>query len=569
MENAQIAAALDEIADLLEIREANQFRIRAYRDAARTVRDLSERLADRVANDSDLSRLPNIGKSTADKIRELVQTGTCKRLEELRTESAGELTELLEVPGLGPKKVKALHAELGVENLNELKQAAENEQVREVEGMGPKTERAILEGIEHLQEHAGRIRLKEAAEYVELLGRHLDNIDGIDNWQIAGSFRRQKETVGDLDVVVQAADRGQVADRIADHESVADVIGKGHDKVRVRLANGLNVDFLFFEQPEFGSAMLYFTGSKAHNIKLRKWAREKDRKLNEHGLFKGKKRLAGETEQSVYRKFGLPWIPPELREDRGEIEAACKDQLPTLLELDDIRGDLHAHTNESDGSQTIDEMAQAAIDRGYDYLALTDHSKAVHVANGLDEDRLRKHADRIRAAGSELSNFTLLAGVEVDIMKRGDLDLDDKILADLDWVNASIHSHFRLSQKDMTERVLAAIRSGVVHCIGHPLGRQIGTREPIQLDLDRIFEACVEHNVCLEINSYPDRLDLPDIHCQRAREAGVKFVISTDAHKIDDLAFICFGVSVARRGWLEKKDVLNTSTIRTLRKHAG
>ncbi len=566
MENAEIADVLDEIADLLEIQEADQFRVRSYRNAARSVRDASERLADLVADGRDLSKLPNIGNSTAENIRELVEDGTCQRLADLRQQTPAELTDFLNVPGLGPKKAKALHDELGVATIDELKEAAQQNKVRDVSGMGAKTEQRILQGIENLKQHAGRIRLKEAQAYVHALGAHLDDISQIRNWQVAGSYRRRKESIGDLDVIIQATDREKTADQLTEHETVADVISKGTDKVRVRLRNGLAVDFLFFEAQAFGSALLYFTGSKAHNIALRKRAQGNDWKLNERGLFDGRKRLAGETEKEVYKKLDLPWIPPELREDRGEIDAARNDKLPRLIELDDIRGDLHAHTRASDGQHTIETMARAAQDKGYDYLAITDHSKAVRVANGLDEERLRKHVDDIRAVNSKLDEFRLLAGVEVDILEDGRLDLDEDLLAGLDWVNASVHSRFELPKDKMTERVVRAIESGVVNCIAHPLGRQLGSRAEIALDLDKVFAACTENGVCLEINAYPDRLDLPDIHCQRAKEAGVEIVISTDAHKTDDLDFMQFGIDVARRGWLEKKDIVNTVTARTLEK---
>lgn len=564
MENAQIAAALDEIADLLEIQEGNPFRVRSYRDAARTVRDSSHRLADMVAENGAISDLPSIGERTADKIRELVERGTCRRLEELRKKVAPELTEFLRVPGLGPKKTKKLYDELGVKTLEELREAADAHRVREVAGMGPKTEEQLLHGIENLQEQSRRVRLKEAEEYSAALGKHLDEIDGIAQWAIAGSYRRRKETIGDLDVLVQAHDRGGVADALTEHETVAGVVSKGHDKVRVRLQNGLAVDFLFFEEDEFGAALLYFTGSKAHNIELRRWARDQDWKLNEHGLFSGKKRLAGATEESVYERFGLAWVPPELRERRGELDAAKRDRLPKLIEREDVRGDLHAHTTASDGHESIKGMVAAARERGHEYLAITDHSKAVRVANGLDEERLRRHADEIREVASDQKDFRLLAGIEVDILADGALDLDEKLLGELDWVNASVHSKFGLSKKKMTQRVLRAIRSGVVHCIGHPLGRQIGSRDPISIDFDQVLEACSEAGVFLEINANPERLDLPDIYCQRAKEAGVRLVISTDAHKPDDFDLMRYGVTVARRGWLEKRDIVNTATAHAL-----
>lgn len=567
MENAEIASTLDEIADLLTIQEANQFRIRSYRDAARTVRDASERMADLVAEDQDLSDFPNIGESMAGKIHELVEKGTCRRLQQLREKSPEQLTDLLRIPGLGPKTARQLHRELGIKSIDDLRRAGEEQRLRNLDGLGAKTEKRLLEGIDNLEKHADRIRLKEAGEYMTTLARHLDAINEIDNWQVAGSFRRRMETVGDLDIVIQASNRERVAKELTRYKDVERVLGKGTDKVRLRLRNGLAVDFLFFNASQFGSALLYFTGAKAHSIALRKRARRRHWKLNERGLFRGNKRLAGKTEEEVYNKLKLPLIPPELREDRGELEAAEQDKLPTLVTLDDIRGDLHAHTTASDGNHSIEEMARAAKDHGYDYLAITDHSKAVHVANGLDEERVRHHADQIREVNSRIKNFRLLAGIEVDILKDGSLDLEHKVLEQLDWVNASVHSYFRLSKKDMTQRLLHAIKSGVIDCLSHPLGRQIGSREPIQLDLDKVFDACADNRVCLEINAYPDRLDLPDIHCRHARDAGVDLVISTDAHKTGDLDFMRFGVDVARRGWLEQKDIVNTTAPKTVQQH--
>ncbi len=569
MENAEIANVLKEIADLLELQEGNAFRVRSYRSAARTVRDSSRRMADLVEEGEDLSALPNIGASTAEKIREMVKRGTCKRVEQLRNKAPTELTELLHIPGLGAKKVKLLHDELGVTNAAELKEAAEKQQVRALPDMGAKTEARILEGIANQARYTGRIRLQEADEYAAAIGRHLDEIKSVQQWQIAGSFRRRKETIGDLDVLIRASKRQTAADAITEHESVAEVISKGKDKVRVRLRNGLAVDFLFFNQEAFGSALLYFTGSKAHNIALRKRARKRHWKLSEHGLFSGRKRIAGASEKEVYGKLKMPLIPPELREDRGEVEAAEDDALPKLIEAGDLRGDLHCHTTATDGKESIKAMAEAAKAHGHDYLAITDHSRAVRVVNGLTADRLRRQADKVRKINDEMKGFDLLAGIEVDILKDGRLDLPEKVLADLDWVNASVHSYFNLTRKQMTERLVTAIRSGVVNCVAHPLGRRIGERESVNLDFDAVLEACADSGVCLEINANPARLDLPDNYCQRAKQAGVKIVISTDAHKSGDLAFLSYGVGVARRGWLEKKDILNTVTAKTLRKQAS
>ena len=567
MENTQVANILDEIADLLELREADEFRVRAYRNASRTIRGLSQRLEDLLDEDKDLTKLSNVGQSTADKIREILETGTCQRLEELKKKVPEQLTELMKVPQLGPRKVMQLHDELGVDNLDDLEKACEEHSVRELPGMGKKTEENILKGIKTFAATSGRHSIKAASEHVDTLGRQLDRVSSINQWVVAGSFRRCKETIGDLDVLMQAKKRSRATKEILDLELVDEVVSKGEERITVRLKGGLQVDFRFFEQKAFGSAMIYFTGSKAHNIALRKRAQQNDWKLNEYGLNKGKRSLAGKTEESVYHRLSLSWIPPELRENRGELEAAENDELPHLIDIDDILGDLHVHTKASDGTNTIEEMVDAARRRGYSYLAITDHSKAVTVANGLDEKRLKKHAERIREVNESMKNFRLLAGVEVDILKSGKLDLDEDALAELDWVCASIHSYFSLDKKKMTDRLLSAIRSGVVHTLGHPSGRMIGKRDPIAFDVDKVFEACHDNNVCLEINAQPERLDLLDTYCQRGRDAGVDFVIGTDAHKQDDLDFMRFGVGVARRGWLEKKNVLNTRTTRQLEKH--
>jgi DNA polymerase (family 10) len=566
MENTEVAAVFDEIADILEIQGENAFRIRSYRSAARTIRDHAERVEDLAAEGKDLRALPGIGESLAEKIHVILKTGTCPTLEDLRKKIPPHLTDLLKVKGLGAKRAKLLYERLDISTLGELKKFAEAGEIRDLEGMGEKTEQNILKGLATLEAEAGRITLKTADEQAEAIGRHLKKTGSVRRWEAAGSFRRRRETIGDLDMLVLAADRAKAAEAILRYPSVAETLARGEEKVFVRLASGLEVDFRFFDAPEFGAAMMYFTGSKAHNITLRKRAQKRKWKLNEYGLFAGKRRIAGKSEEEVFRKLGLAWIPPELREDRGEVEAAEKKCLPALVEPKDIRGDLHAHTDSTDGRATMEEMVEAARHRGYAYLAITDHSQAVTVAHGLTAERLRRQADRVRDLAGRLKNFALLAGVEVDILKDGRLDLPEKVLADLDWVVASVHSAFEMDEAKMTERLLAAIRSGVVDCIGHPFGRLIGSRDPIRFDADRVFEACREAGVALEINAYPDRLDLPDIYCKRAKEAGVKMAISTDAHKPADLDLMRFGVWVARRGWLEKSDVLNTLSAAALRK---
>ncbi len=567
MENTRIADIFDQIADLLSLTNANPFRIRSYRAAARTIRDLSEdvqRLA-RSQGDS-LTDLPNIGESHSEKIREIINTGTCEALDQLRKKVPGSLPDLLDVPGLGPKKVGRMYRDLNIKSLEDLKVAAEKGKIAELPGMGEKTEENILDGLSTLEQTSQRFLYHEASDYVRSLGNLLDGIDTISQWEIAGSFRRAKETVGDLDVIVEAGNRSLATKGILDYDPIEQIIAQGNEKVSVRLNNGLQIDFRYFEPESFGSALAYFTGAKAHNIAMRKLAQERDWKLNEYGLFKNDHRLGGKTEESVYHRLNLDWIPPELREDRGELKAAKEKDLPKLVDLEDIRGDLHAHTKATDGVNTLEEMARAAVERGYEYLAITEHSKAVTIAKGMNEDRLRKHMDKIRELNEDLDDLWLIPGVEVDILKDGALDLDEKLLSELDWVVASVHSHFRLDENEMTDRLLGAINSGVVHCLGHLTARMIGKRDPIKFDMDRILDACSHKDVCLEINSQPDRLDLPDIYCRRAKEAGVRFSISTDAHNISELDFMRYGALVARRGWLEKQDIITTMSARRLGK---
>ena len=566
MENSEIADIFDRIGDLLELQKENTFKVRSYRNAARTIRDLSRRLEDMVNEGRDLTKLPNIGKSVAGKIEEIMETGTVKRLQELEKEVPDGLIRIMNVPGLGPRKAMQLYKELGVESLEELKDACEKQKVRSLEGMGPKTEENILKGIETLRSYTGRMLYHDAKGFVNSLKRHLEKISEISRYEVSGSFRRRKETVGDLDILVQAKDRDKALEKVLSYSEIGDIQSRGSEKSTVVLKNGLQVDFRFFDPQSFGAALCYFTGSKAHNIVLRKRAQDKDWKLNEYGLWKDDTLLAGKSEEELYKKFSLNWIPPELREDRGEIEASEEDRLPELIELSDIRGDLHCHTKATDGAGSIKEMVEAARQKGHRYLAITDHSKMVSVANGLDEERLKKHADDIRQADNDTKDIRVFAGIEVDILKDGRLDLDEKALAELDWVVASVHFYQNLEEKKMTERIVAAVNSGLVHSLGHPLCRIIGSRDPIKVDMDKVFAACKENNVILEINSQPDRLDLPDTYCRQALDEGLLFHISTDAHSVAGLDLIELGVGVARRGWLSEKEVINTRTVKQLEK---
>jgi DNA polymerase (family 10) len=569
VENVQIAAVFDEIADLLELQQSNEFRVRSYRNAARTVRDFSGRLEQAVADGMDLTELPGIGQGTAEKIVEIVRTGTCARLEEQRGNVPPELTQLLRVPQLGPRTAMQLLRELNVRSLDDLRQACRDHKVRALAGMGEKSEEKLLRGIATAQSTAGRFLLSQAVAHAESLGEYLDGLDAVACWELAGSFRRRKETIGDLDVLVQAADRDAATEQILAYGPIAEVIGRGKEKISVRLDSDLQVDFRYFEPRVFGAALLYFTGSKDHNIALRKRTVERGWKLNEYGLFKDDRLLAGKTEQSIYHRLNLDYVPPELRENRGEIAAAEQGRLPRLIEPADIRGDLQMHTDRTDGADTLEQMVQAARARGYEYVAITDHSKRVSMAHGLDEEAVLSQAEQIRRLDRGLEDIWVMAGVEVDILKDGSLDLDPDVLAQLDWVLASVHYDRNMDEQQMTDRLVAALSTGVVHCLGHPTGRIIGEREPVGFDTEAVFRCCAENDVYVEINAQPDRLDLADFHCKRAREAGVRFAISTDAHKAGGLDAMRYGVYVARRGWLEAGDVLNTLGAAQLRKRLG
>ena len=442
LENAAIADLLDEVADLLELKKSDSFRIRAYRNASRSVRTLGVRLADLIERGSDLKQIPGIGSTIADEIRQMQSTGTTERREKLREGVPPGLLELLRLPGIGPRKAWDLWTKAQVGSIADLRAAVESKRIRELPGMGEKTEDSLRKALENVEPDApARLFFKDARAHLEAIGRHLDGIDAIVRWEAAGSYRRKRETIGDLDVLIETKDGPRTAEGILAYAGITDVLGQGAGGVRVKLADGLQVDFRFVEAAAFGAAQMYFTGSKAHNIELRQRAIKRGFKLNEYGLHdESDRRVAGKTEQAVYKKLGLPWIAPELREAEGEIAAAERGELPDLIELGDLRGDLHAHTTASDGKNTIEQMVEAARARGYAYLAITDHSKSLRIANGLDEGRMREHAARIREIDAGLDRFRVLAGIEVDILADGALDLDAEVLGELDWVVASLHS---------------------------------------------------------------------------------------------------------------------------------
>ncbi len=566
VQNSDISNIFHKVADLLEIEGANPFRVRAYRNASRAVSSLPRNVSDMIDSGEDLTKLPGIGKDLAGKIEEIAETGNLAQLEELEGKTPPGLSQLMKVEGLGPKRVKALNRHLGVTSLEELEKAAREEKIRDLEGFGEKTEQAILEELKAHKGTEARIKLMEAEQRARSLVDYIKKGKGIKHITVAGSYRRRKETVGDLDILVTCRKGANVMDRFVEYEDIQKVVSKGTTRATIVLRSGLHVDLRVLPQVSYGAALHYFTGSKAHNIAVRTLGVKKNLKINEYGVFKGDDRIAGETEAEVYDQVGLPYIEPELRENWGEVEAGLKGELPRLITLDDLRGDLHAHTKATDGHATLEEMADAAKKRGYDYLAVTDHSKKVTMAHGLDAKRLKKQAKEMDSLNGKRDDIVLLKGIEVDILKDGSLDLPDDILKELDLVVASVHYQRRLSKEKMTERVLRAMDNPYVNIFAHPTGRLIKERDPFDIDLEKIMQGAMERGCFLEINAYPDRLDLSDRHAKMAKDMGLKLAISTDAHSIADLDFIRYGVDQARRGWLASEDVINTRSLKQLRK---
>ena len=514
----------------------------------------------------DLSSIKGIGDDLAAKIEELVRTGSLPQLEEMKQEVPARLSELMRLDQLGPKRTRKLYDELGIGTLEELRKAAEDGRIQELSGFGARTEKKILDEVGKLSEREHRTRLGEAEQVAGALVDYLSELEEISQIEVAGSYRRRKETVGDLDILVACDDSKPVMDRFTGHPDVAEVASSGETRATVYLKSGLQVDLRVVKAASFGAALHYFTGSKAHNVAIRKMANERKLKVNEYGVHKGSKRVAGKTEEDVFKQVDLPWIPPELRENRGEIEAAQEDRLPDLVQEKDIRGDLHMHTSATDGRNDIREMAEEARRLGYDYIAITDHSKRLTMARGLDAKRLRQQLSDIDRLNDELDGITVLKGIEVDILEDGKLDLPDDVLDELDLTVCSIHSKFDLSRKKQTERVLRAMDNPRFNILGHPTGRLINEREAYQIDLEAIIEASADRGCCLELNAQPGRLDLAGRYAGMLREAGVLGAVSTDAHATDHLGFMHLGVAQARRGWMEKKHLLNTRTLKQLRK---
>lgn len=583
--NLDISNFLRQMADLLDIKGANRFRIRAYRTAARNIETLDQNIRDLVEQEADLTKLSGIGEDIAAKIKQIVQTGRLEQLETLKQEFPAGLLDLLAIEGLGPKRVKQLYQELNITNWQELKSAAEAEQVRKLDGFGPKIEQKVLQKIKNKSAQEERTLLYEAERVIEPLLDYLRALPMVRSLAVAGSYRRKKETVGDIDILVASSQGEQVCAQFVAYEDVARVISQGETRSSVVFRTGLQVDLRVVKTDSFGTALQYFTGSRSHNIKLRQLAIDLDYKLNEYGLFarsdkdfkpdkdssqdsadkSSQDKVAGADETKIYQQLGLSWIPPELRENRGEIQKAQKNQLPDLVELEQIRGDLQMHTQASDGLASLAEMAQAAQELGYEYIAITDHSQNLRVAHGLDQQRFKQQFAQIDQLNAQYQDFTILKSAEVDILKDGTLDLNEEILAEFDLTVCSIHSHFNLSQSEQTERVIQAMQSPYFNIFGHPTGRLINSREPYDLDMLAIFQAAQEYNCIIEINAQPNRLDLNEYLARQAKENGVKMSLGTDAHQPNGLHFMRFGLNQARRAWLEPKDIVNTYSLSELK----
>jgi len=545
------------MADILEFKGDNPFKINAYRKAGRVLKDLTEDI-EKLAREGKLKDLSGVGSGIAKKIEEYLNTGRVSKYEEVKEGVTEGLIELLKIPDLGPKTLALLHKEMGIKNMAELEEALQSEQARTLPGMGAKKAENILRGIRLLKESGGRIPLGVALPLVDDVIELLKGKGIVREIFPAGSLRRFRETIGDIDLLATGKDGTKIIEEFTHLPVVTEVLAAGKTKGSVITHGGTQVDLRVVPGESFGAALQYFTGSKAHNVRLREIAKSQGLKINEYGVFRGEKRIGGSTEEEVYRILGLPWIPPELREDRGEIEAAMKGNLPSLVELADIKGDLHVHSNWSDGSATLEELAEQAKGLGYEYLLIADHSFAVRIAGGLSPEELLRQIEEIKKVNHKLKGITLLAGTEVDIRSDRSLDFPDEVLEKLDVVVAAVHSGFKQDVHTMTKRILGALENPHVDILAHPTGRLIGGREPYAVDINEILSRSAATGTALEINAYYERLDLSDLNCREAKKRGAKMIISTDAHQPHQLGWMRLGVAVARRGWLEKGDVLNT-----------
>jgi DNA polymerase (family 10) len=568
MKNADLSELFTEMADIMEILGEDPFRINSYRKVARVIGDMPTDVEEMFAT-GKLAETPGVGKSSLAKIEEFIKTGKITAHKELLKKIPQTLLELLKIPGMGPKGVKAVYENLKVKTVAELKAVIENGKLAMLPGFGEKKASIIARGIEFLAKSTGRIRLDQALEAANIVTEFLKVLPGVKKIQPAGSLRRCAETIGDVDILVAANKGKRIIDAFVSVEFVNEVLAAGETKGSAIIKTStcpVHVDVRVVPDESFGSAAQYFTGSKQHNVRLREIAVKAKLKLNEYGLFHGKKAIAGAVEQQVYDKLRLDYVEPILREDRGEVEAAQNHKLPNVVRLEDIYGDFHIHTVASDGACEISELAEAARSSGYKFICITDHSVSSAIANGLTPARLSKQIEQIRKLNNRLKNITVFAGTEVDILADGSLDFDNKLLAELDFIIASIHSGLTSAREKVTTRTLKAMDNPLVHCIGHPTGRLIGEREPMDIDIAAVIRHAAETHTALEVNANPYRLDLKDVHCKMAIEAGVKLLIGTDAHKVPHLGYMGLGVATAGRGWATKADVLNTLPLAQLRK---
>ena len=559
MKNKEVADIFNKVAALLEIKGDNPYRIRAYQKAAQTIEALTADVEE-LAKQGKLEKLPGIGPDLASKIKEILKTGTLPLYEELKKDVPLILLNFLEIPGLGPKKVKVLYEKLGITNIEELERACKAHKIAKLPGFGWKTEENILKGIKLFREKTGRKPLGEILSLAEEIIETLKKESPVENIAVAGSIRRRKETVKDIDILITSIQPEKVMKKVTELSLVEEVIAFGETKTSVRLKTGIQMDVRVVEPDSWGAALAYFTGSKAHNIRVRELALEKGLKINEYGVFKGDTKIAGKTEEEVYASVGLPFIYPELREDRGEIEAALHGRLPKLVEYDEILGDAHVHSKYSDGTASLEEIMAKAEKLGLSWVAVCDHSQGLKVAGGLSIEDLFKKKKHIEELNKRSSKVKLIFGSEVDILSDGTLDYPDEILAEIDYVVAAIHTGFQQSEEQITNRIISALKHPLVHAIAHPTGRVIGEREPYAVNIPKILEIAAQYGKALEINAYYKRLDLNDINTRAAKEKGIPLIIGTDTHFIDQMEYLHLGTAVARRGWCEKSDVLNTLT---------
>jgi DNA polymerase (family 10) len=565
MKNKELADLFEKMADILEFKGENPFKISAYRKASRIIGDLTQDIEE-ISEQGELKNIPGIGEGMAQKIVEYLKTGKISKFEEVRKGVSDELIAIMDIPGMGPKTLSMLHKEKGISNLSQLEKALENGSLMGLFGIGEKKIENIKRGIQLHKQSKGRMNLGAAFPIAKRIVETLRQKTGSKKIEWAGSLRRMKENIGDIDILATGPDKEKIVQAFTHLPEVREVLASGETKASVIVEGGTQIDLRVVEEDSYGAALQYFTGSKGHNIHLRGIAKAKGIKINEYGVFKGAKKVGGKAEEDVYRSLEMDWIEPELREDRGEIEAAQNGRLPKLVQESEIKGDLHVHSKWSDGTSSIEEIARAAKKRGYRYVAICDHSKSLKIAHGLDESRLMKQIEEIDRVNEKLEGFQILKGTEVDILADGKIDLHEKILEKLDIAVAAIHSGFKQDRGKMTKRIIRALENPYIHILAHPSGRLLGARDPYEVEIEEVMEAAKKYGKALEINAYSERLDLDDIHCRKAKEMGIQVAIGTDSHHLDQMWMMSLGVAVARRGWLETKDVLNTLSLKEILK---